>query len=99
MHFVEGRDTVIPFKKRGGVADAFDGAGVKLPDRIDDGVVVGIQNIFAVFRMAGDVNLGDALGRHAVHVSERIEAVVLRRNVDIVDVKKNAAVGAFDDFI
>ena len=46
MHFVEGRDAVVPFQQRGGVADAFDGARVKFPDRIDHRMIVGIENVF-----------------------------------------------------
>ena len=44
------------------MADALDGAIVELPDGIDDRVIVRIENVFAIFRMAGDVNLRDAFG-------------------------------------
>ena len=49
--------------------------------------------------MAGDMDLRDAFGRNAVDVIERIEAVILRRDVDIVYVEQNSAVGALDDFV
>src|SRR5438477_12554810 len=77
MNFAEGGNTVIPFEQSGGVADALHGAIIQFPDRIDDRMIVSIENIFFVFGMAGDMNLGDAFGGHAIHVVKRIEAVIL----------------------
>ena len=86
VHFVERRDAVVPLEQRRGVAHPFDGARVELPDRVNDGMIVGIEDVLAVFRMAGDVDLRDAFRRHAIDVSERIKAVILRRNVNIVHI-------------
>src|SRR6202030_3343293 len=53
VNLAEGGNAVVPFKKRGRVPDALNGAVVKLPDRIDDRMIMGIENVFLVFRMAG----------------------------------------------
>ena len=99
MDFVEGGNAVIPFEERGGVADAVDGAIVEFPDGIDHRVIVSVQDIFAIFGMAGDVNLRDAMRGDAVDVDGGIETVILRRDVDIIDVEQDAAIGALDDFV
>jgi hypothetical protein len=49
MDFVESRDAVIPFEKGGRVAAELDGLGVHPPDRIEDGVIVGIEDEFLEF--------------------------------------------------
>ena len=38
-------------------------------------------------------------GGNAIDVSERVKAVILRGNVNIVHIEKNAAIGALDDFV
>ncbi len=99
MHFIEGWDVVVPLEQRRGRADAFDGASVQAPDGIEHGVVVGVEDVLLELGVAGDVDLRDALGGDAVDVVEWIEAVVLRRDVDVVDVEQDAAVGGFDDLV
>ena len=74
-------------------------ARVELPDGLKDRMIVRVENVFLELRVAGDVNLRDAVGGHCVHVSQRIEAVVLRRDVNVIDVEQDAAVGALDDFV
>ena len=49
MNFVERRDAVVPLEQRGGVANAFDGARVKFPDRVNHGMIVRIENVLAIF--------------------------------------------------
>ena len=78
MDFFKTGDAVIPFEQRGGVAGALNGALVQFPDRIDDRMIVSVENIFAIFGMAGDVDLRDAPGGDAVYVGKGIEAVILR---------------------
>src|ERR1700688_302429 len=62
-------------------------------------MIVSVENIFAVLGVAGDVDLRDALGGDVVYVSEGIEAVILRRDVNIIYVEEDAAVGALDYFV
>ena len=81
------------------MADALDGAVVEFPDGINDGMVVGVEDVFAVLGVASDVDLGDAIGGNGIDVIKGIEIVILRGDVDVVDVEKNAAVGALDDFV
>jgi len=99
MNFVEGGDIVVPFEECGGGSAALDGAIVEVPDGIEDWVVVGVQDVLFEFGVACDVDLGDAISRDGVDVGARVEAVILRRDVDVVDVEEDAAVGFFDDFV
>ncbi len=99
MDFVEGWNVVVPLEKCRGGAGAFDGAGVEPPDGIEDRVIVRVEDVLLELGVAGDVNLRDALGGDAVDVVEWIEAVILRRDVDVVDVEQDAAVGGFDDLV
>src|SRR5260370_18040080 len=62
-------------------------------------MIVSVENVLTIFGMPGDMNLRDALSGHTVYVIERVEVVVLRRNVDIVHIQQNAAVGAFDNLV
>ena len=98
MDFIEAGDVVVPLEQRGGGSATLDGARVELPDGIDDRMVVGVEDVLLVFGMAGDVDLGDAMGGDGVDVVEGIELVVHRGDVDVVYVEKDAAVGAFDNF-
>ena len=63
MNFVEAGNVVVPFQQRGRGAAALDGARVELPHRIDHRMVVGVENVLLVARVAGDVNLRHALRR------------------------------------
>src|SRR3974377_483565 len=49
--------------------------------------------------MTRDVNLRDAISGDGIDVRERVETVVLRRDVNVVYVEKDAAIGALDDFV
>ena len=98
VDFIEGWDAVIPLKESGCVAAAFDGVGVKVPDRVEDGVVVSIEDVFPVLGVAGDVELSDAMVRDVVEIVVRVEAMILRRNVDVIYVEKDSAIGHFHDF-
>src|SRR6185437_13945565 len=49
--------------------------------------------------MSRDMDLRDALRRNAVNIVRRVEAMVLRRNIDIVNVEKDAAVRRLDDLV
>src|ERR1700741_1516573 len=66
MDFVEGRNAIVPFEKRGGSADKADGVGIHLPNRVENRMIVGIKNVFFELRMAGNVDLPDAMVRNVV---------------------------------
>lgn len=99
VNFVEGGDVVVPFEEGCGGTYAFNGSSVEVPDGIEDGMIVGVEDVFFELGVAGDVNLRDALCGNAVDIVEGIESVILGGDVDIVDVEQNAAVGGFDDFV
>src|SRR5271155_3702665 len=93
VNLVEGWDVVVPLEEGGSGAATLDGAGVEVPDGIDGGVVVSVEDVLLEPGVAGDVDLGDALGRDGVDVVKGVEGVVLRGDVDVVDVEEDAAVG------
>lgn len=69
------------------------GLAVERPDGIGHRVVVRVHEVVAVVRMAGEVELPDAMRRHLAQVIERLEAVVHGAHVDIVQVEQQQAVG------
>ena len=66
MNFLKGGNVVVPLQQRGGGTGALDGARIELPDRIEDRVVVGVEDVLLELGVAGDVNLRDALGGNAL---------------------------------
>src|SRR5271170_8188023 len=93
MHFVKGRDIVVPLKQSCGVPDTLDRPLVQTPNWIKYRVIVGVEDVLFKLGVAGDVNLRDALDRNAVDVVEGVESMILGRDVDVVDVEQDSAVG------
>src|SRR5260370_2920496 len=89
MHFIEGRDIVIPFHKRSRGAAPFDGTFVELPDGFDDRVVVRVESVFLKLVVTSNVNLGDPFGRNAVDIFKWVESVIAGGDVDVIYVEKN----------
>src|SRR5579862_7614215 len=83
MNLIKRRNAVVPFKQCRGVADQFCGAGVQLPHRVEDGMVVRVENVLLEFGMARDMDLCDTMVRDVVDVIVRIEIMVLRRDINI----------------
>ena len=84
--------------KRGGVAAELDGVGVHLPNGIEHRMIVGIEDVFLELGVAGDVNLPDTMMRDVVQIIVGIEAVVFGRDVDVIYIEQDSAVGQFRDF-
>ena len=80
------------------VAEAAYRGCVKIPHRIDDIGVVGVDDVRAAVAVSGQVDLPDAFDRNAVQKLDRIETMVERADVDIVHVQQHMAVGASRDF-
>src|SRR5258708_1891066 len=99
VDFAESRNGVVPLEESCSVTNPLNGTIVKVRDRIDQRMIVSIEDIFFVLGMAGDVNLRETFGGNAVNVIEGIKAVILRGDVNIVDVQEDAAISAFDDFV
>ena len=77
MDFVKGWDPVVPFQQGSGVADQIEGMPVHLPDWIEHGMIVGIEEVFLELRMAGDMDLANPMMRNVIKVIVGIEVVVL----------------------
>src|ERR1700735_3740922 len=99
MHLVEGGNVVVPLEQSRRRADSFYCSSVQMPDRIEHRMIVCIENVSFELRVAGDMNLCNTLSRDAVYIFEGVEAVILRRAVDVVDVAQNATVRRFDDLV
>ena len=54
---------------------------------------------FSYSHVTGDMNLRDAMRGHGVDILHRIELVIHCRDVDVIHVEQNAAVGALHHFI
>src|SRR5260370_1560856 len=98
-HSVKRRNAVVPFRKRRRVPQALNRPLVKFPHRIDHRMIVRVQNVPPVLRVPRNMYLRHTLRRHAVHIVKRIEAVILRGNIDIVHVQQNSAVPSLHHFI
>ena len=61
-------------------------------------MIVGVEKVLFELRVASDMNLPDTMTWHIVEVIVRVEVVVLRRDVNVVHVQQNTAVGQFDHF-
>jgi len=57
VHFIKGRNAVVPFEQRSGVTDPLNRAFIQFPYRVDHRMIVRIQNVAPVFRVSRDVNL------------------------------------------
>src|SRR5262245_21016434 len=98
VDFVKGGDAVVPLEQSGRVADLTYRVPVHLPDRIQDGMIMGIENVFFEFGVAGNVDLADAVVWDVVEIVVRIEIVVLGRDIDVINIEENSTIGQFDDF-
>ena len=72
--------------------------GAHLVYGVDHGMVVRVEDVLFEFGVAGNVDLADAVVGDVFEVIVGVEVVVFGRDVDVVDVEEDAAVGAFDDF-
>src|SRR5690242_2702695 len=68
VDFIESRNAIVPFQKCGGASHQFHGAGIQLPDWIEYGMIVCVQNVFLKLGMPRNVNLADAMMRHVVQI-------------------------------
>ena len=47
-------------------------------------MIVGVENVFAILGMAGDVNLRDPFRRNVVQINKRIKVVVEGRDINVI---------------
>ena len=98
MNLIEAGNVIVPLKQRWRGPATLDGARIELPDRIDHRMVVRVENVLFVPRVTGDMNLRHAVRGHRVDVIHRLELMIHGRDIDVVHVQQNAAVGALHDF-
>ena len=72
---------------------------IEFPHGIEHRVIVRVEDVLFELRVAGDMDLRNAFGRNAVDVVHWVEAVILRRDIDVVDVEQNPAVGRMDHLV
>ena len=63
MDFVERGNVVVPLQQRGGAAREPGGVRVQFPDGIEHRMIVRIEDVFFELRVAGDMDLADAVVR------------------------------------
>src|SRR5450755_3147613 len=83
----ERRDIGVPLDQRRLGAEACDGGAVKRPYRRSDPSSVRIDEAGPARVESGEVNLGHCVRRNCRDISLRIEPVIDRVDVDIVDVE------------
>jgi len=78
-------------------AEAAHRRRIQLPHRVRHRMIVGIHQVVAVILVACEVNLLHALGGDGVQVLERVELMVHRAHVDVVDIEQDQAIGTLRD--
>src|SRR4051812_10969044 len=76
MDLVEAGNVSVPLQQGAGGAALPKGVPVHAPDRIDRGVIVGVEDVLLVSRVAGNMDLPDAIVRDVIEVVVWPEAVV-----------------------
>ena len=91
----EGRDVSVPSEQRRDAAGELVGRPVKFPNRVDHVVVVRVDDVCGVVAVPRDVKLDDPLVRQGANERVRVEVMIEARDVDVVEVKQQTAVGLF----
>ena len=61
--------------------------GVHLPNRIEHRMIVGVQKVLFELRVAGNMDLANAMMRNVVEVIVRIKIVIFLLDVNVVYVQ------------
>ena len=67
---------------------------IEVPYLVADGMVVGVDDVAFLVAMSGNMELHDAVARHAVQEIVGGEAVIEGADIDIVHIEQEPAVGA-----
>ena len=91
------------FTQLGNVVVALDHGGndtkaahrrlIQRPDRVDDRMVVGIDDMGAQIQVTGEMELPHPVDRDTVEIGEWIETMIEGTHINIVDVEQDQAVG------
>src|SRR6266853_216812 len=87
----ERRDIGVPFDQRRLGTEARDGGPVEVPYRRGDPGPVGVDEAVPACVEPGEVNLGHRIARNCRDISARVEPVIDRVDVDIVDIEEQLA--------
>ena len=66
VNFIKRRDSVIPLKQCGGGTDSLDRVAIHLPNRVQNRVIVGVEDVLFEFGMARNVDLSDPMVRNVI---------------------------------
>ena len=84
---------IIPLDQRRRWAQVAQSLAVERPNRISDGLVMGVDEVLPVIAVPGQVNLPNPLVRQFHDELPRVETLVARTDVDVVHVEKQLAPG------
>ena len=70
-----------------------DRLAIEIPHLIAHRMVVGVDDVGFLVAMTGDMELHDAVARHAVQEIVGGEAVIEGADIDVVDVEQEPAIG------
>ena len=91
-------NVVVAFDHGRDRAEARDGGAVQIPHRLDNGMVVSIDEMTAEIAVTGQMELAHPRWRDRRQVGQWVETMIDAADVDIVDVEQDGAVGALRDF-
>src|SRR5664279_2167153 len=91
---LERRDIGVPLDQRRPGTEASDRVPIERPYRRGDPGAVGIDQAGPARIESGEVNLGHRVRGHCRDIGARIEPVIDRVDMDIVDVEEQLAAGA-----
>src|SRR6266404_4577477 len=95
LQHVEIRQVRIPFDQRRDIAEAPQGRSIEVPYRIADRRTVRIDEQLLSVQIdaaeSGKMKLLDDASRNALQVLATVEFVVVRGDVDVIEIQQNAA--------
>lgn len=102
QQYFERRQIRIPFDQRRLESETLNRKGVELPDFFRHRMVMGVDEELAafeaVYREPREVDLLDQPARNAAEILARIEAMVPRGHIDVVDIEQDPATATLGDF-
>src|SRR5687767_1200477 len=96
-HDVQIGDAIVPFDESRDPTEASHRLPIEVPDGLDDGSVVGVEQVGAHVGVSGQVDLADTVTGEAGQVRLGRKAMVHGADVDVVDVEEQSAVGSLGD--
>ena len=95
VHHGKRRNLGIPFQQRRNAAGFLMRQAIQFPNWVGHMIIVRVDQMRAARSVAGQVHLHDSLVRQIANVLDRVEIVIHARDVNVVDVEQQAAIGFF----